>query len=141
MLLSAFAALWRTLQPHLVNPVLPHPLTEVYTHPSYPLQVLSAEQSVTGLITVGQWLPPPNEDDAGSQLHSARYLRASHSVLGGVWTHNKVQRLDDDKPLEDSYGFPLGDSIYSTFVIQEAARLVDSTKKGKAGKWDNALVM
>ncbi|PPQ63423.1 hypothetical protein CVT24_004933 [Panaeolus cyanescens] len=141
VLLSAFAAVWRTVQPHLVNPVLPHPLPEVFTHPSYPLQILSAEQSVTGLITVGQWLPPPKDSDSTDQLHSARYLRASHSVLGGVWTHDKVQKLDDDKPLEDIYGAPLGDSIYSTFVIQEAARLVNSTKASKAGKVDNALVI
>lgn len=139
--LVGFAALWWALHPLLANPVLPHPLREVYTHPTYPLQILSAEQSVTGLITVGQWLPPPNQKGDDEVLHSARYMRASHSILGGVWTHGKVATLDGAQPLQDYFGIPLGDSIYATFVIQEAARMVNSTKVGRNGRWKNALVM
>ncbi|KAF8969500.1 spermidine synthase [Flammula alnicola] len=128
--------------PRLANPILPHPLRETYTHPTYPLQILSAEQSVTGLITVGQWLPPPDYTGGNDQqLHSARYLRASHSILGGVWTHDKVGVLDDEPPITDSFGNLLGDSIYSTFVLQEAVRLINSTEIGKAGAWKNALVI
>lgn len=136
----AFNALWWTIYPQFGNPILPHPLPQTYVHPTYPLNILSAEQSVTGLITVGQWLPPPDYKGENDQhLHSARYIRADHSILGGVWTHDKVQVLDDEPPLTDSFGTPLGDSIYSTFVLQEAVRLVNSTDT--AGKWNNALIM
>ncbi|KIM46329.1 hypothetical protein M413DRAFT_441412 [Hebeloma cylindrosporum] len=138
----AFTAFWWAIHPKFMNPILPHPLSQVYTHPTYPLQVLSAEQSVTGLITVVEWLPPPDyQVENNQQLHSVRYLRASHSLLGGVWTHDKIQVLDDEQPLMDLAGGPLGDSIYSTFVLQEAVRLVNSTKAGKAGAWMNALVI
>jgi hypothetical protein len=84
---------------------------------------------------------PEYQGENDQQLHSARYMRASHSILGGVWTHDKVQVLDDEQPLTDLAGEPLGDSIYSAFVLQEAVRLVNSTKTGKAGAWKNALVM
>jgi len=138
----AFNALWWAIYPRFTNPILPHPLPQVYTHPTYPFRVLSAEQSVTGLITVVEWLPPPGyQGENDHQLHSARYMRASHSLLGGVWIHDKVQVLNDEQPLTDLAGEPLGDSIYSTFVQQEAVRLVNSTKTGKAGAWRNALVM
>lgn len=139
-LLVAFNALWWTIYPRFGNPVLPHPLLETYVHPTYPLNILSAEQSITGLVTVGEWLPPLDyKGENDQQLHSARYIRADHSILGGVWTHDKVQVLDNEPPLTDSFGTPLGDSIYSTFVLQEAVRLVNSTKT--AGKWNNALIM
>ena len=74
-------------------------------------------------------------------MHSTRYLRASHSLLGGVWTHNNVHVLLDELPVSDSFGDRLGDSIYSTFILQEAARLVDSTTTGKMEEWRNALIM
>lgn len=138
----AFSLIWVAAGSKLASPILPHPLTTTYTHPTYPLQILSAEQSVTGLITVAEWLPPADSSGGdGQQLHSARYLRASHSILGGVWMYDKVGILDDEPPLADSFGTPLGDSIYSTFVVQEAVRLVNSTDVGKANTWKNALVM
>jgi hypothetical protein len=142
VLFLTFVVIWIRYSSNLASPILPHPLPTPYIHPSYPLQILFAEQSVTGLITVGQWLPPPpGAVDKPTELHSARYIRASHSLLGGVWTHDKVQILDDDPPLMDTWGNALGDSIYSTFVLQEAVRLVNSTNAGKANAWNNALVM
>ena len=140
-LLTAFGAVWWGTHPYFANPILPHPLHQTFTHPTYPLQILSAEQSITGLITVGQWLPSPNFEDGNKQdMHSARYLRASHSLLGGVWTDKNVHVLDEP-PISDSFGVPLGDSIYSTFVLQEAVRLVNSTTTGKEEEWRNALIM
>lgn len=35
----------------------------------------------------------------------------------------------------------IGDSIYATFVLQEAARLINSTATGKAESWKDALIM
>ncbi|CAK5262781.1 unnamed protein product [Mycena citricolor] len=126
----------------LSSPVLPHPLPEPYSHPSFPLLIHSAVQSVTGLIVVGEALPPPGyRGGADAEMHSLRYLRASHSLLGGTWMGAKVATLDSAPPPTDSFGTALGDSIYATFVLQEAVRLVNSTKKGVAGTWDRALII
>ena len=113
----------------LASPILPHPLPAPYTRPDYPLRILSAEQSVTGLIIVAEVLPLKTDDE----IHSIRYLRASHSILGGVWLDGMVYMLDGQQPEMDSFGTPLGDSIYSAFVLQEAVRLVNSTRKMKEG--------
>ena len=135
-------AAFLALVPFFANAVLSHPLYETYRHPTLPLEVLSAEQSVTGLITVAQWLPDEKYDGPGKELGAARYMRADHSILGGVWAKERVQMLDEDHPpLQDISGAYLGDSIYSAFVVQEAVRMVNSTEVGKSGKWDNALVM
>jgi len=140
-LLATFGAIWWGTHPYFANPILPHPLHQTFTHPTYPLQILSAEQSITGLITVGQCLPASNFKNGNEQdMHSTRYLRASHSLLGGVWTHDNVHVLDEP-PISDSFGVRLGDSIYTTFVLQEAVRLVNSTTAGKKEEWQNALIM
>ncbi|KAG5654629.1 hypothetical protein H0H81_011604 [Sphagnurus paluster] len=143
ILVVLFIAIWGSTYKKLASPVLPHPLKETYTHPTAPIQIHSSVQSTTGLIVVGEALPPPDLHGDGNDqtMHSVRYLRASHSILGGVWTRSKVYLLDDEEPVRDSFGTELGDSIYSTFVLQEAVRLIDSTEKAKAGLWDNALII
>ncbi|GLB34029.1 putative spermine spermidine synthase [Lyophyllum shimeji] len=138
----ASIAFWGYTYQKLAAPVLPHPLREAYTHPAHPIQIHSSVQSTTGVVVVGEALPPPDYDRQDDEaMHSVRYLRASHSILGGVWTGSKVHVLDDEPPQRDSFGTPLGDSIYSTFVLQEAARLVNSTKRAKDGLWENALII
>lgn len=103
-------------------------------HPSYPLRILSSVQSTTGLIVVGEVLSPsPGQEEL--PIHSVRYLRASHSLLGGVWLDKRIAMIDGAQPQVDEQGTPLGDAIYATFVLQEAARLVDT------GKTNNALIM
>jgi len=143
-LLVVSAALWWSVEPYLSPPVLSHPLKEAYTHPSAPLQIHSSVQSTTGLIVVGEALPPPGyiySDEHDQEIHSVRYLRASHSILGGVWVGRKVTMLGDMPALVDSFGTRLGDSIYSTFVLQEAVRLINSTERGKTGSLENGLIM
>jgi hypothetical protein len=140
-LLVGFLASWYKIHPFLGNPVLPHPLPKIYAHPKYPLRILSAEQSVTGLITVAEWLPPANYQEKEEVMHSVRYLRASHSLLGGVWIREKAQTIGNSEPMRDSRGNPLGDSIYAAFVLQEAGLLANNTKAGNEGHWTNALVM
>lgn len=55
-----------------------------------------------------------------------RYLRASHSLLGGNWVGPKVFARDPTTVLfKDEDGTPLGDTIYSAFVVQEAVRLFE----------------
>lgn len=128
--------------PILKSPVLPHPLKQPYLHPDFPLLVHSSVQSVTGLISVGEALPPPKfNGEPDEEMHSVRWLRADHSILGGVWMGAKIGVIDDTPPLEDAFGTMLGDSIYSTFVLQEAVRMVNSTAKAKKGDLNNALIM
>ncbi|KAF7355544.1 Spermidine synthase [Mycena sanguinolenta] len=137
LLLALFNALWWKTHKFLASPVLPHPLLAPYLHPDFPLVIHSSVQSTTGLIVVGEALPPPSyQGGSDAVMHSLRYLRASHSLLGGVWMGGKIATLDDVPPQVDSYGTPLGDSIYGTFVLQEAARLVNSSSR--AGKWERA---
>lgn len=85
-----------------------------FTHESGSLRVLSSTPSTTGQIIVAE------DFERGF-----RYLRADHSLLGGVWLGPKhlVRQDGDTKFLQDKSGTYLGDSIYSTFVLQEAARL------------------
>jgi hypothetical protein len=129
------------------KPTLRTPIDEPYVYPSDDpvVRVLSSTHSVTGQIVVGEALRPSNaklQDLGPSYIYSLRYLRADHSILGGVWTEEKVATLDSHSEVtKDEYLTPLGDSIYSTFVLQEAARLVNSTKIGQTGEWQSALVM
>ena len=109
-----------------------------YVHPTSPIRILSSSQSVTGRIVVGEDLN-----------HGFRYLRADHSILGGVWIGDKVVRIGEDGKMQragdvqgsglfrtDIHGAKLGDSIYSAFVLQEGARLHRSEMEQK-----NALIM
>ncbi|KAJ3722496.1 spermidine synthase [Lentinula raphanica] len=125
--------------PILHSPVLPDPLKLPLAFPNPTsdgarIQILSSVQSTTGLIVVGEAMTPPKKDleayEKAGTIHSVRYLRAAHSLLGGVWFGPRAMTLtENDKPLRDSIGVVLGDSIYGTFVLQEAARLVNSTHK------------
>jgi hypothetical protein len=87
---------------------------------------------------VGETLPiNPSSQEHADYPKTLRYLRASHSILGGVWIGDQVKTIDNALPILDEQGTPLGDSIYSAFVLQEAARLVNI----KEGGQQNALFM
>ena len=106
-----------------------------YVHPSGKVTILSSKQSVTGMIVVGEAGP-------GDELHSRiRYLRASHSLLGGVWTNERVANMDANLIAHDAAGNQLGDSIYAAFVLQEAVRLINSTSKGNDWSGSEALTI
>lgn len=124
-------------------PLLPQPLTESYTHPNFPLRILSSIPSVTGRIVIGESLPSDSwvSGASGQYPTSFRYLRASHSILGGVWIGDKVSTRDNSAPILDATGTPLGDSIYSTFVLQEAVRLFDTTDRAVRSGQEKALFM
>lgn len=123
------------------TPLLPQPLTESYTHPNFPLRILSSIPSVTGRIVVGESLPSDSwvPGASGQYPTSFRYLRASHSILGGVWIGDNVSTRDKSAPTLDATGTPLGDSIYSAFVLQEAVRLFDTTDRTVRSGKENAL--
>jgi hypothetical protein len=128
-----------SLNPVLRSPTLVDSIVTPYNSPTYPLRILNSTQSKTGVVVVGEILPPA--DRSSTPLHSIRYLRASHSLLGGVWIGDKVATLDNFPPLTDQDGTPLGDSIYSAFVLQEAVRLVNSTPQGRKGECNHALII
>ncbi|KAI0082391.1 hypothetical protein K474DRAFT_1611352 [Panus rudis PR-1116 ss-1] len=142
---------WRILAlpvvPFLISsmkpPTLPKPLLEPYVLPNASLRILSSvRSSFSSVVVVGEVLPPSREDvESGNvhEPHSLRYLRAGHSLLGGVWIGDRVFRRDASGPLMvDSNGTALGDSIYGTFVMQEAVRLVERPPKAEE---DNALII
>jgi hypothetical protein len=124
-------------------PLLPQPMTRSYTHPNAPLRILSSVPSVTGIIVVGESLPSDTwvPDTHERQPTSLRYLRASHSILGGVWIGDKVSTRANSAPLRDAEGTPLGDSIYSAFVLQEAVRLLDTADRAVQSGQEKALFM
>jgi hypothetical protein len=131
------ALLWR------LNPLLPQPVTEPYTHPNFPLRILSSLPSITGVVVVGEILPSDTWVPGTPEKHptSMRYLRASHSILGGVWIGDKVWTRANGAPMLDAAGTPIGDSIYTAFALQEAVRLIDTTNRAVQSGQEKALVM
>lgn len=106
-----------------------------YIHPSGNATILSSKQSITGVIVVGETAP-------GDETHShMRYLRASHSLLGGVWINDRAWSVDASFAVRDAAGIRLGDSIYTAFVLQEAVRLIDSTSRGNDWSGSEALTI
>jgi hypothetical protein len=128
----------------LLNPPLvPQPMTGPYEHANFPLRILSSVPSVTGRIVVGESLPSQEWVPGAPkrQLPSLRYLRASHSILGGVWIGDKVVTRANSAPLRDAEGTPLGDPIYGAFVLQGAVLLADKTDRAIRSGQEKALVM
>ena len=97
--------------------------------------ILSSKQSITGVIVVGE------TSQGGEDYSRMRYLRASHSLLGGVWIKERAASMDGSVSTYDAAGNRLGDSVYITFLVQEAVRQIDSTSRG--GDWfgSEALVI
>ncbi|CDO76562.1 hypothetical protein BN946_scf184982.g21 [Trametes cinnabarina] len=134
----ALIPLFPLLSSTILQPsTLPKPLLEPYQHPSYPLRILSSVSSpYSAVVVVGESQGPTQ--GFGTMDH-LRYLRAGHSLLGGVWVGPKVQAMDQSYVLKDEAGQPLGDTIYSAFILQEAARLI--VKKPKNTDPENALMI
>jgi hypothetical protein len=133
------------LQWCLSPPLVPKPMREPYTHPTFPLRILSSVSSVTGVVVVGESLPSDSWVSDTSKRYSptVRYLRASHSLLGGVWIGNQVSTRDNtgSAPLLDAKGTPLGEPIFQAFVLQEAVRLVDTSDREIETGREKALFM
>ncbi|KLO17706.1 hypothetical protein SCHPADRAFT_157856 [Schizopora paradoxa] len=109
------------LVPPLLSLLSVYPSTLPFTHRSGLLRVLSSTPSITGRIVVGDEFK-----------HGFRFLRADHSILGGVWVGDKAVKQDKGAPVPTAKdGTKLGDSIYSAFVLQEAARLHERDRPQK----------
>lgn len=124
---------------HFSPPIHPHfrtgRLKAPYKDPSGNVTILSSTQSTTGVIVVG-------ETSRGSDPHSGiRYLRASHSLLGGVWVGGRAATMDSTQSVYDAAGTRLGDSIYTAFVLQEAVKQIDSTSRGDDWHGSEALII
>ena len=70
-------------------------------------RILARRESITGFISVGEYLLPEHR-------RWIRFLRADHSLLGGVWYDGP-----ESGPLQEA------ESIYTAFHLQEAVRLVE----------------
>jgi hypothetical protein len=80
-------------------------------------------------------------DTSKRHTPSLRYLRSSHSILGGVWIGDQVATRANSAPLLDAEGTPLGDPIYNAFLLQEAVRLVDMSDRAIEPGQEKALFM
>lgn len=129
------------LFPALRSPTLSGSGVFPYQSQDYPLRILSSKDSVTGVVVVGEVLFPEAETAGSPNTYSIRYLRASHSLLGGVWIGSHAVSLNGVPLRADQAGTPLGDSFYHTFVLQEAVRLVNHNMQGDIGERENALIM
>lgn len=128
------------LFPSLRSPSLSASQTFPYHSAAYPLRILYSQESLTGVVVVGELLDAP-KGSAPDALHSLRYLRVSHSLLGGVWTGDMVGTIGNSPPQTDEFGTPIGDSIYSAFVLQEAVRLINDISRCQDSSCGNALIM
>lgn len=105
------------------------------------MKLLNRKESVTGMVSVtehlvnGQW---------------ARLLRCDHSVLGGLWTgpareyvyQNINSSLSAYKPYEiDAKVVSRAESVYATFIMQEAVRLVEKDENDSLREKPHSLVM
>jgi len=131
------------LHPHLTPHTLPHPLPAPFTQPGSPVRILSSVDSLTGRIVVGESLPRSALDPSSTLAYpsNVRYLRAAHSLIGGVWIGDQVRTTGDQPPIKDASGQPLGDSVYSTFVLQEGVRLIDKKDRQIPETGEKALIM
>jgi len=94
-------------------------------------RVLASRRGVTGRIVVGEEL--------SSNGRWFRYLRADHSILGGVWLGEEgVQGLTKQ---EEKTKLAKGESIYTTFVLQELVRLAAPTNRPSDAPDERALVV
>lgn len=114
LLLPVLAAAFALSQPPAASYTLPYtqttPTPANASDASRPTSVrlLARAHGSTGLVVVGEHVE-----------EEFRFLRVDHSLLGGRWFGDKVAPDARDG---------LGDSIYSTFVLQEAVRLVQRKK-------------
>lgn len=85
-------------------------------HPEAPfekagIRVLSSNESISGRVVVAD----SSVTSENNATHSLRYLRADHSILGGVWIRNRETA--------EGNTVDLGDSIFAAFPLQEIAVL------------------
>lgn len=96
-------------------------------------ELLASGVGSSGVVTVGH-----------NWKENYRYLRAGHSLLGGLWTGSKAHPPSDKSPKSTLAPINIGDSIYSAFVLQEGILLFERTfpeDEDWTAKQNKALVM
>ncbi|KAM0748557.1 hypothetical protein T439DRAFT_327816 [Meredithblackwellia eburnea MCA 4105] len=120
-----------------LRPLLPLPSLTLNTTES---RILSAKKSLTGWIVVGEHT---------ARGHEFRYLRADHSILGGLWTgparEEVIKMMEEMKvslweKVDENAVVGTAESIYSTFLMQEIARLAGVPEK-QMNKTEKALII
>lgn len=103
--------------------------------------LLSSRKSVTGWISVGEYDVPGPDGDALTM----RYLRADHSLLGGLWVGRSrtelAYRTGSREPVAEKEVVRNAESIFSTFLLQEIVRLVNRPPELPSKKPEQGLVM
>lgn len=133
------------LIPSRTSPSSVHPYHVSRSSPSH--RLLARRHSLTGLVSVGEVALSPL-DPLDSVV---RYLRADHSLLGGTWIGPKRRQVREE------LGFGEGEeggeevekraveeaeSVYATFVLQEAVRLVERPDHPvSSDRQDRALIL
>ncbi|GAA6032581.1 hypothetical protein JCM8097_004826 [Rhodosporidiobolus ruineniae] len=88
-------------------------------------RILHARKSLTGWIVVGEQSTPAGP---GGKEMVFRYLRADHSLLGGLWVGPARKEIQKRKwpgeEVDEKEVVQRAESIYSTFILQELVRLV-----------------
>ncbi|GAA5926024.1 hypothetical protein JCM10213_007349 [Rhodosporidiobolus nylandii] len=99
--------------------------------PSSKSRVLSSRLSTTGWIVVGEQSVPVPGGGGDEMEMTFRYLRADHSLLGGLWVGPSRWELEREQRARGGRGevteqevVRRAESIYSTFILQELVRLV-----------------
>ncbi|EGG10495.1 uncharacterized protein MELLADRAFT_93485 [Melampsora larici-populina 98AG31] len=95
--------------------------------------------STTGLITVGEFKDPESRE-------VFRYLRSDHSLLGGIWIGPSMKSVQKkfsnlNQIQLEKIAIENSESIYSTFIIQEAIRLVKRNQTHSKKQEEEALIM
>ena len=119
----------------LSSPFQPSNTVSIPTH-----HLLASRPGVTGRITVGEF------QAKGQWL---RYLRADHSLLGGLWVgpsrdiiieEMKAAEVSLWDDIDEKAVIERSESVYSTFVLQEIARLVTGPPKSTQ-RQEKALII
>ena len=105
--------------------------------------LLASRKSVTGWISVGEYdMPGLGSDGDDSTM---RYLRADHSLLGGLWVgHSRTElarRTGSRRSPAEKDVVRNAETIFSTFLLQEIVRLVVRPPELPAKKPEQGLVM
>lgn len=105
--------------------------------------LLASRKSVTGWISVGEHdMPGLGSDDDHLTM---RYLRADHSLLGGLWVGRSRRELERRKAARQEATekdvVRNAEAIYSTFLLQELVRLVIRPPELPSKKPEQGLVI
>jgi hypothetical protein len=111
-------------------------------HPPPTLRILESRRSLTGHIVIGEISNTPQGDELEVLRNTVRFMRADHSILGGLWIgHSRLGYQDrfGTTPKNDE-DVLWTETIYSTFILQEAA-ILTKPSRDEIIERERALIM